>query len=157
MFLTDPGLVPVPGKPDLWWLDGPLVWADQDVTITVPQGFISDDASVPKVLDWIPFLDRQGLSRRPGLAHDALYSLGRTRGKAYADSMLRAFCLAEGMNAFQAGVYYQGVHLFGASSWAADARAGSFGVVGSGDFISLFAYQAWIAGGHTIFGPPKPP
>jgi hypothetical protein len=64
--------------------------------------------------------------------------------------MLEAFCLAEGMNAFQAGCYYQGVHLFGASSWAADAVAGKVGP-NSGDFFNDAYYQAWLAAGATIY------
>lgn len=155
MFVTDPGLVPViaPGQPgtvpDLWYLDGPLVWK-KGITITIPAFFISDDASIPKILDAIPFLDRQGRSRRPGLGHDGLYSLGREKGKEWCDRMLQAFCLAEGMTAFQAGCYYQGVHLFGASSWASDERAGVVGIT-SGDFFTDDAYKAWVAAGSTIY------
>lgn len=155
MFLTDPGLVPAEAGdkivPDLWYLDGPLIWKDAEVTITVPVGFLSDDASTPKFLDAVPWLDRQGLSRRPGLAHDALYSLGRSRGKDWADKMLQAFCLAEGMNAFQAACYYQGVHLFGASSWAGDARLGTAGAITGGDFIEQKYYDAFLRAGGTIY------
>jgi hypothetical protein len=152
MFLTDPGLVPIPQVPDLWYLDGPLVWVDAAVRIVIPAGFISDDASVPKFLDWVPFLDRQGLSRRPGLMHDGLYSLGRGRGKDWCDLMLREACVAEGLTPFQAGCYYQGVHLFGGSSWSADAQHGIWpGSVVEGDFISQAAADAYNAVGATIF------
>ena len=152
MFLTDPGLVPIPQVPDLWYLDGPLVWVDAAVRIVIPAGFISDDASVPKFLDWVPFLDRQGLSRRPGLMHDGLYSLGRARGKDWCDQMLRVFCLDEGMNAFQAGCYYQGVRLFGESSWESDAGHGIYpGNVIEGDFISFAAAQDYRAAGGTVY------
>jgi hypothetical protein len=165
MFQTDPGLVPIPFAPDLWFLDQPLVWrGDDDLVITVPVGFISDDASTPKVLDWIPFLDRQGLSRRPGLAHDGLYSLGRTKGKAWADMMLEQFCLAEGMNQFQANCYYQGVHLFGDLSWTQDAREGDNKSVSAGDFVTaelwktlmpnwipIDPYRCWLATRANIY------
>jgi hypothetical protein len=150
-FGATPGMVPIPTEPDLWYLDGPLVWrCSRGPIITVPPGFISDDASIPKFLDWVPFLDRQGLSRRPGLAHDAIYSIGRSKGKAWADLMLEQFCIAEGMSAFGAGCIYQGVNLFGASSWAADAAVGKVGAT-SGDFINDDYYQAWIKAGASIY------
>jgi hypothetical protein len=159
MFLSDPGLCPltivmkgggVYPVPDLWYLDAALEWKSPDVHIIVPAGFVSDDASTPKFLDWVPFLDRQGLSRRPGLAHDAIYSLGREKGKAWADMMLEQFCLAEGMNRFQASVYYQGVHLFGGPSWISDERQGTPGITG-GDFFTEEAYEAWVKSGATIY------
>src|SRR5450755_3258623 len=102
MFRTDPGLISILASPDLSYLDSPLIWRDSDITITIPAGIITDDASILKVLDWIPFLDRQGLSRLPGRGHDGCYSLGRSKGKDWADMMLERFCLAEGMNQFQA-------------------------------------------------------
>lgn len=150
MFITNPGLVPINSAPDLWSLDGDLVWRDATVTITVPAGFVTDDASIPKFLDWVPFLDRQGLSRRPGLAHDAIYSIGRSKGKAWADMMLEQFCLAEGMSSFGAKCIYQGVNLCGGSSWAEDATAGKVGAT-SGDFISDDYYQAFVKAGASIY------
>lgn len=162
MFKTDPGLVPIPQKPDLWFLDRALVWTQPGLVVTIPVGFITDDSSIPKLLDWIPFLDRQGLSRRPGLLHDGLYAIGRRRGKPWADAVLRAACLSEGMSAFGAACIYQGVHLFGQTSWDADARAGTLAAVTSGDFVGadLFAaltgmsgdpYKIWTDSGASIF------
>lgn len=153
-FITDPGMVPLPRQPDLFYLDGPLVWNDGKVKITAPAGFISDDASVPKFLDFIPFLDRQGLSRRPGLMHDALYSLGRGMGKLWCDSMLEAFCLDEGMKPWQAHAYFLGVHWFGASSWAADEGNGVVNPAVEGDFVATVFYQAWMAQGATVYSKP---
>jgi hypothetical protein len=149
LFGAAPGMVPMKEQ-DLFFLDAPLVWDDGKVRLTAPAGMISDDASIPKILDAIPFLDRQGDSRLPGLMHDAGYNLGREKGKDWWDLMLRQFCLAEGMSAFGAGCIYQGVRLFGASSWANDADVGKVGVIG-GDFISQEYHDAWIKAGATIF------
>ena len=148
MFTTNVGLIPIPDHPDIWYLDASLTWVDAEVRITIPAGYITDDASVPKFLDWVPFLDRQGLSRRPGILHDGIYGLGRERGKDFADGILRAACLSEGMSAFQAACYYQGVHLFGTSSWAGDNR------VTSVDFVANIFYRTWLANGATIYGSP---
>ena len=152
MFLTDPGMVPICDKPDLIWLDGPLVWQDPNRgIIRIPAGFISDDASTPRFLDWIPFLDRQGLSRRPGLLHDGVYALGRVKGKDWCDELLRDACIAEGMTAREAWCYYQGVHLFGQSSYDADAKEGVYGAIESGDFYTEKDFNNWVADGATVF------
>lgn len=152
MFLTDPGMVPIVDKPDLIWLGGPLVWQDPVRSIIrIPAGFISDDASIPRFLDFIPFLDRQGLSRRPGLLHDGAYALGRSKGKDWCDELLRDACIAEGMTPHEAWLYYQGVHLFGQPSYDADAKEGVFGAIESGDFFTEEAFQAWRTAGASIF------
>lgn len=151
MFLTNPALVPIPNQPDLWWMESAMVWQDMGTRITIPAGFITDDASIPKVLDWLPCFDRQGLSRRPGLLHDGLYALGRSRGKAFADSTLRAASIAEGLSPSCAWALYQGVHLFGRRAWDEDATEGIVGIT-SGDFITLAHYQAFKDGGSQIFG-----
>lgn len=145
MFRTNPGLVPIVEHPDLWYLDGPLVWVELGLTITVPPGLITDDASIPKFLGWVPFLDRQGLSRRPGLLHDALYVLGRDKGKDFADVRLRAACLAEGMKHDHAEAIYLGVHLGGAQGWSEDADKGHVGgPLVIGNFVTQAYYDAWM-------------
>ena len=161
MFKSDPGLVAIPQRLDFWFLDRPLIWTQAGLVITIPMGFITDDASIPKFLDWIPFLDRQGLSRRPGLLPDGIYAIGRTRGKDWADGVLRAACRSEGMNAFQAGCIYQGVHVFGNSSWNSDARY-TTADANAGDFVDtpqfkaltgleLDPYRAWLESGASIY------
>lgn len=154
MFRTDPPLVPIVDKPDLWWLEQPLVWSDDARTITIPAGFITDDASIPKVFDWIPALDRQGLSRRPGLLHDGLYSLGREYGKDFADHMLFVSCCAEGVSPGWASAIWWGVHLGGQSGWDQDAVA-AIQISRQGSFIDKEHFLAWMATGGTIFGPAR--
>lgn len=137
--------------PDLWALVEPLVWAEPGLTITIPKGFITDLASVPHVIDSIPFLDRTGKSRRAGAFHDGLYALGRGQGKDWCDNMLATALRADGLSPRQAQIYYWAVHYFGKSSWESDAREGIYGGIVSGDFETKDAYAAWIAGGASIF------
>lgn len=146
MFLSNPGLVPIVNRPDFWWLDGPLVWTDGPSRIIIPAGFITDDASIPKFLDWVPCLDRQGLSRRPGLLHDGIYALGRSIGKEAADATLRNACRAEGMSAFCSGVIYEFVRFFGDAAWNKDANEASVAFIGE-ESAALKA-----AAGSTIYG-----
>lgn len=120
MFKTDLDLIVIAGRPDLWRFGAALVWEAGGETITVPKGFITDMASIPHALDWIPNLDRDGLSRRPAALHDWLYGGDRTRGKDAADNVLRAALLAEGMGNIGAFEYWYAVSKFGRSSWDGD-------------------------------------
>ena len=126
MFKSELALIAIEGRPDLWRFSEPLIWeapatADRGAeTITVPKGFITDMASIPHVLDWLPNLDRTGLSRRPAALHDWLYGGDRTRGKDYADSTLRAALLLEGMPSVGAFEIWFAVHKFGRPSWDGD-------------------------------------
>ena len=90
--------------------------------ITVPKGFITDMASIPHLIDWLPNLDRTGLSRRPAALHDWLYGGDRSRGKDVADKTLRAALLAEGMSPVGAYEYWLAVSKFGRSSWDGDNK-----------------------------------
>jgi Protein of unknown function (DUF1353) len=149
-FLTDPGLIPV-DEPDFWYLDSPLIYVSATYTITIPVGFVTDLASIPHALDWIPFLDRDGFSRRPGCLHDGIYNLGRIKGKDFADGVLREACLAEGMSAWEAWCYFKGVQWFGASAWDKDAHHDTYGAIASGNFIDKAHFEAWVAAGASIY------
>ena len=122
MFLTELELIAEP-QPDLWRLGAPLVWCDPTYgRLCIPVGFVTDLASIPRLLRNIPMLDPNGLSRRPAAMHDFLYGsrIGRRFGKQFADSFLRSALLAEGASQGTAGAFYWGVHLFGQSSWDND-------------------------------------
>lgn len=150
-FSPPAGLVPFPTRPDLWWLDRPMSYRRRDgILITAPKGYITDDASIPKALDWIPALDRQGRSRLPGVVHDALYTLGREKGKDFADDTLREMCEVGGLTPFWAGVIYQGVHRFGSGSWNSDARVAAE-IHKEGSFVTQADFMAWKAAGGTVF------
>lgn len=120
MFRTELNLIVMAGRPDLWRYGAPLVWDTGAEVITVPTGFITDLASIPHLIDWLPNLDPNGLSRRPAALHDWLYGGDRTRGKDYADHTLRAALLAEGMGNIGAFEYWYAVSKFGRSAWDGD-------------------------------------
>lgn len=120
MFQSDLNLIAIAGAPDLWRYGAPLVWAAGGIIHTVPTGYITDLASIPHLIDWLPNMDRTGLSRRPAALHDWLYGGDRTRGKDYADATLRAALIAEGMSGVGAFEYWYAVSKFGRSSWDGD-------------------------------------
>ena len=136
---------------DLWALDGPLCFTPRKgPKITIPKGTITDLASVPRILDWVPFLDVDGDSRMPGVLHDGIYKLGRDRGKDFADNILYEACLDLGMANWQAGVYYKGVHWFGADGWREDGLDTNYGA-SSSNFDSYDDWTAYVAAGQTIY------
>lgn len=138
MFKSELNLIELDGRPDLWRVAAPLIWETGGERITVPVGFITDLASIPHLFDWAPNLDRDGLSRRPAALHDALYALGRERGKDYADSTLRAALKAEGMGNLGAFEYWYAVHRMGQSSYNSDAHPqnGSNGFYTEADHVA---------------------
>jgi hypothetical protein len=140
VFKTELNLIAIEGRPDLWRFADPLIWDAGAELITVPQGFITDLASIPHVIDWLPNLDRTGLSRRPAALHDWLYGGDRTRGKDYADSTLRAALLLEGMSNVGAFEYWAAVSKFGRSSWDADDA-----VLREDHFYTPADWQAYLA------------
>ena len=120
MFKSDLNLIEIVGASDLWRFGASLVWEDSAGQLVVPKGFITDLASIPHWLDWMPDLDRTGLSRRPAALHDWLYATQKP--KAYCDDILHQALLAEGMDPIGAKEFYDAVHIFGAKSYAADGR-----------------------------------
>lgn len=152
MFLTRPGLVDIKYHPDLWYTDAPLDWGGLDGkrVLRIPAGLITDLASVPAFLDWIPFLDRMGESRLPGVLHDGLYVLGKGYGKAWCDLMLATALRSEGLSNFESSIYYSAVHLFGRKFYDEDRREGKFGEIKSGNFISQKYYYDWLKQGRLF-------
>lgn len=104
-----------------WALTRPLTWEDNlgpiKRTITVPKGFITDHASLPKFLR--PLLTDTGESKRPFVLHDWLYCFSK-KGvitRKQADELLRAAMIADGHGKLKALVYYIGVRIGGHPYW----------------------------------------
>lgn len=138
MFLT--GLiVEAAANPDFWIVRSPLV-ACHPVhgRLAVPAGFVTDLASIPRALRNLPAFDPNGKSRRAAVLHDFLYAK-QFLPKDVADTILRDALLWEGCSSGEAAAFYEAVSLFGASSWADDARRGF-----AGSFESLAAYKTYL-------------
>lgn len=141
MFRSELNLIAIGGAPGLWRFGAPLIWDAGAETITVPTGFLTDLASIPRLLDWLPNLDRDGLSRRPAALHDWLYGGDRTRGKDYADNTLRAALLLEGMGTVGAFEYWAAVSKFGRSAWDDDNKD-----LRESHFYTKADWHAYLAG-----------
>lgn len=98
----------------LYQLQSPLIYQSDvaGVVITVPTGFVSDLASIPR----LPFIYvlLAKVADLPGVVHDFLYSTG-VLPRAMADNVLREACLLTGVPAWKASMIYYGVRLGGGS------------------------------------------
>lgn len=107
----------------LWELLAPLVFTSGLLgrDITVPTGFVTDFASVPRLP--VIYLAEGGKGNKAAVVHDWLYTLGSTcpgtYTRAQADAVLREALMASGYSSATAALFYAAVRLGGASHWKA--------------------------------------
>lgn len=116
----------LPGDEDLWILGEEMVVEVSDgEVVTVPVGFVTDGASVPKPVQvltrWKPF---EGPQRWAGIAHDWLYHV-TGYGKRRADDVFRAILEAEGASWFRRTAMYWAVRLFGHKAYNRNQERGT--------------------------------
>lgn len=100
----------------LWELLAPLAY-DSEILggmVSVPAGFITDFASVPR----LPFLylSEGGKGNKAAVIHDWLYS-SQSVDRKTADSVLEEALIASGYSSFTAGIFYAAVRVGGGSHW----------------------------------------
>lgn len=101
-----------------WQLTDPLVYQSDaaGTTFTVPPGFTTDFASVPR----IPLIyEATGDSAHMGaVIHDYLYTLvPHPTDRAMADLVLREAAIVSGVPGWRAWMIWIGVRIGGASHW----------------------------------------
>lgn len=105
----------------------PLVYqsAGLQAEITVPAGFQTDVASIPRAL-WA-LIPKEGKYNRPAVIHDWLYTTATVNGRAIkradADHALKEGMHALGVGWMQRWAIYRGVRLGGALAWQRHRRA----------------------------------
>lgn len=94
-------------------LDAPLVyWSDLlQVEIVVPAGFVTDYASVPRVVG--AYLLVGGKGKRASVVHDWLYSCA-TYAREICDQVFKEALAATGYSALTISLMYAGVRMGGA-------------------------------------------
>lgn len=110
---------------DFWIVQQPLVWTGQQEfpAFTVPVGFQTDLASIPRALRNLPAFDPNGKSRRAAVGHDWLY-WWQGWHKSLSDKFLHAAMLLEGCTVQEADAFYAAVALFGHDSWDDGTKRG---------------------------------
>jgi hypothetical protein len=82
--------------------------------ITVPKGFVTDFASVPRFLwGWIPYWGKWG---KASVIHDYLYSTHQVE-RSITDAIFYEAMLVEGTNPRITQLMYYAVRLFGWMAW----------------------------------------
>jgi hypothetical protein len=101
-----------------WNLTQPLIYRSQILgeTVTVPEGFRTDFASVPRLP--LVYLAAGGKGERAAVVHDWLYSTQSVE-RATADAVLQEALLACGYSRLLATAFYTAVRAFGGSHWKA--------------------------------------
>ena len=86
---------------------------------TVPVGFVSDLASVPVWVRWLPGVTKWNVSARPGVWHDACYrwnELWRVP-RAEADHLYMRALMEEGVSMWRAEIQRLALRLAGGGTW----------------------------------------
>jgi hypothetical protein len=88
--------------------------------ITVPMGFVTDLASIPRFP--VIYLLLNGIADEAGVVHDYLYGTGLIP-RIKADQLLREACICSGVSAWKASLIYAGVRMGGGSHYGASYTA----------------------------------
>lgn len=101
-----------------WKLTEPLAFQSDALgtTVVVPFGFVTDFASVPRILVIYDLVG--GKCNKAAVVHDWLYTTQQVDRQA-ADRVLAEAIQASGYSAFTASVFYAAVRVGGGSHWTA--------------------------------------
>jgi hypothetical protein len=103
-------------SPPTWRLNAPFVY-QSDVagqTFTVPAGFVTDLASVPRLP--LVYLLAGGTANEASVVHDWLYST-HVVPRSVADAVLREASAVSGVPAWRRTLMWAAVRAFGGSHW----------------------------------------
>lgn len=130
-FLTEVVVEPYPDDEGSWRLVWPLRYRGRDDSFVVPSGFVTDFASVPRLL-W-PIWSPYGTHTAAAIVHDWIYrtrpllpargSVSRSREitRREADGLFRRMMKELGTPAWRRWTMWLAVRAFGWISWHRDA------------------------------------
>lgn len=88
-----------------------------DKKYSIPKGFKTDLASIPRLL-WPIFAPQYSGFVAPAILHDYLYRCNNHVTRQFADEVLYSALINENVTPFTASKFYLGVRLFGGSHYA---------------------------------------
>ncbi|MCL7930433.1 DUF1353 domain-containing protein [Halomonas llamarensis] len=87
------------------------------IRLVIPEGYVSDWASIPRPLWWL-YPPTYGPARHGAWIHDRIYSHEwRWLPKAFADRALAACVANDGGTALDQWAFYRSTHHFGKGGW----------------------------------------
>jgi hypothetical protein len=111
---------------DTWYIHEPLAFTSQYVipgkTFTVPAGFYTDFASVPKMFRNI--ISKYGKHAKSAVLHDYLYYCGFLGCKELCDLLFNEGMIFEKEKDSMRLIVYNAVKFFGSSAWDGHRKAG---------------------------------
>ena len=112
-FLSE--LVLTPWQGTKWKLVAPLSYIRSEGNITVPDGFTTDLASIPRIIR--PLIPIHGKHTRGAVLHDYLYEIQKINDewitRKQADDIFYDAMLELGVNRFKARIMWSAVRSFG--------------------------------------------
>jgi hypothetical protein len=110
---------------DYYYTNGVIEWepstkSPQGLAVTIPIGFVTDLASIPRVF-W-SLLSPHARYTYPAIVHDYLY-WKQPCDRDTADRVLRLAMEDVGVGEATAVTIYEAVHIGGASAWSSNAKA----------------------------------
>lgn len=92
----------------------PMTWTHDEHWVTVPAGFQTDLASIPRIARFL--FPGHGKTRKPAVLHDYLYAnnFGTRKG---ADLLFRLAMEQEGMSLWRRQLAYRAVRMGGWVTW----------------------------------------
>jgi hypothetical protein len=93
----------------------------EEGVLDIPKGFITDGASVPRLLWLVPGFGNEELGMSGPTCHDAIYQgvVGRDLGigRRRADQLLRVLCRFDGVGPIRSALAWAAVRAFGFLAW----------------------------------------
>lgn len=120
------GIIPAEGIN--YRLDQDLVVVIDDKKISIPAGFKTDLASIPRIL-WPFFAPNDSVLVYPAVVHDYLYTCGDWVTRKFADDVLHSFLLLEGASRGDADSFYIAVRLFGAPHFSEKNKECDYSII----------------------------
>lgn len=103
-----------PTDEGLWIVARTFSYRGHTARFTVPRGFVTDFASVPRFLWWL--FPPYGKHTRAAVVHDWLYS-SHVTSRADADGLFRRMMKELGVSACRRWLMFFAVRLFGFLAW----------------------------------------
>lgn len=89
----------------------------KDRQVTVPEGFESDGASIPRLF-WRVITPADSRIIRAAFVHDYLYrKQPKNWTRQEADELFRLLCIRDGLNPALAWTLYYALRIFGGAAW----------------------------------------